>query len=324
MRRFNQMFDLSSNNVLGSLIAVLALVGATPASAQALFTGFGKQSGAIFGPTLYTTISAPTNTASVTASGDFTIPAKAFARATSYTFTLLPVYPYVFIKITQSNHAGAFGDSYFTPSVPVTATATNAQVPRRGQTPRVGFMRLVPGSKGFGGQMPMDLTRTYDFLLATSLGTLQAFATTIHQSFGGAPLGFWDPIGKTPGGLCCISYPTTSPAAYFTAKGGTFVGPWITGMATVYNPHGAAITTTSKTGVDARSAFDTGVISLVTPKNSYVYQGDGGGTVTFLRDGFAYIQAVEITFMPEPGQMALLTSGFLGLLALSRLRRRRA
>jgi hypothetical protein len=314
---------------LALALALLALLGTLPAPIAAgptLFTGVGKQSGGIFGPTLITTITGPTSAApgvaSATPSGGFTIPSLAFSRATpGYTFSLPPVYPYAFVQISQRNYAGSFVNSYLTPSVPVVAAATNAVAPYVTGTPRAGFVRLMPGSKGLGGRMPMDFTKYYKFDIATSLGILKAKALDDDQTFGGTSLGAFAGGGFAPAGLCCTTYPSGYPSQAVTAAIGTARGPWVTGMATAYDPHGAAITTTSKTAVDARSAFDAGVISLVTPRGQYIYQGDGGGTLVNLRDAFGIIHTVDITFAPEPGQLAMLMTGLAGLLGLHRFRR---
>ncbi len=62
---------------------------------------------------------------------------------------------------------------------------------------------------------------------------------------------------------------------------------------------------------------------MVTPRNQFVYQGDGAGTLLNLRSSFGVVQALELTFVPEPGQLTMLASGIVGLIGLQRLRRRR-
>ncbi len=315
---------------LASIATALILVASVSAAAPALFTGVGKQAGGIIGiPTLTTTIAGPTpgpnaGTASVSANGGFTVPASAFSRATpGYTFTLAPVYPYVYVRITQMNDAGSFVPNYLTPSVPVVGPMTNAVQPAVTGTPRGGFVRVTPGPNGFGGQVAMDFTKIYRFDIATSLGILKAKATDV-QSFGGGSVGQFDPGGIGGAPLCCSTYPSGSPQLAATAAIGSSKGPWVTGMAFAYDPHGAAITTTTQTGTDARTGtgFDQGVISLVTPRIQYVYQGDGAGTLTSLRDSFSVIHSIDVSFAPEPGSAALIGTGLLGLIGLARVRGR--
>ena len=83
------------------------------------------------------------------------------------------------------------------------------------------------------------------------------------------------------------------------------------------------VTTETESGIDARTALDSGVISLVTPRPNWVYSGDGAGTLLTLRDGFAISHVVELNFAPEPWQRALFASGLVGLLGLRALRRKR-
>jgi hypothetical protein len=94
-------------------------------------------------------------------------------------------------------------------------------------------------------------------------------------------------------------------------------------MATAYEPHGAVITSTSQTATDARAVFDTGTISLVTPRIQYVYQGDGTGNLLNLRDAFGIVHTVDFIFAPEPGAGAMIAAGLLGLCGLDRVRRAR-
>lgn len=318
---------------LGSLLLVVAaaagLGGAVPAAAApTLFSGVVQQSGGIVLTTMpFTTLPGPTSgapaTASNTPSGNFTLPAAAFSTSTpGYTFSFPPVYPYAFVQFAGVNGAGSFAKSYLTPSVPVTFSATNSlsKVPVVTGTPRQGFMRLNPGSNGFGGRMPVSTTRVYNFLIATSLGTLAANAT-LPRVQGDESLGGWVQFGTTPNGKFGTTYPTASPSIVLSAAGGGFRGPWITGKITQYQPLGAAITNTTSTGVDARTAFNQGVISLVTPELDYVYQGDGAGTMVSVRDGYAVNRHLVVTFLPEPGQVSLLAAGLIGLAGLAWVRR---
>jgi hypothetical protein len=310
-------------------MVLIGLAAATSASADpALFTGIGQQSGGILGVTPVTTLTGPTTAApgiaSVTSNGDFTVPALAFSRNTpGYTFSIPPVYPYAFARINQQNAPGSFVRNYVSPSVPITVAGTNAIVPNVTGTPRAGFVRVVPGPQGFGGRMPVVFDKYYLFDIATSLGILKARAQDNSITFGGASLGAFAPGGTTPNGRGGSTYPSGSPQYAVTNALGTAKGPWITGMATAYEPHGAVITTTSRTATDARAVFDTGTISLVTPRIQYIYQGDGTGTLLNLRDAFGIVHSVEIIFAPEPATGAMIAAGSLGLAAVGRVRRAR-
>lgn len=317
----------TKRRALGLLVAVLVAASSPALAGPSLFSGVGKQAGGIVGyPTLFTTISGPSTgapgVASVTTGGEFTIPAAAFSRATpGYTFTLAPVYPYVYVRVTQRNAPGVFANNYLTPSVPVAGPVTNTATPFVASTPRAGLVRVTPGANGFGGNMAMTFTKLYRFDIQTSLGILKAKALD-YQTFGGTPVGGFA-AGGFSGGLCCSTYPSGSPSLAVTAAIGSSRGPWVTGMAYARAPNGAVVTTTTQTAADARSAFDTGVISLVTPRIQYVYSGTGAGTLVSLRDSFGIIHSVDISFAPEPGQLALLAGGLGAVLGLHRLRRSR-
>jgi hypothetical protein len=268
-------------------------------------------------------------TAQVTSAGGFAIDANAFSTIVTNTFSIPPIYPYIKTEKTVMNEAGTFGNSYFVPSVPITRPASVMIDPTLPTTMRTGFIRAVPGPKGFGGQVKMGRTRIYTFDYVTSLGTLRLRIHPDHNPAGNFDIG-GDPLGGRgyTDNPCCISYPvgyppTTFPQYAYTAQLATFRGPWLTGMLTVGAPQGAVVTTTTQTGVDARSApFATGVISMVTPRNQYVYQGDGAGSLLSLRSNFGVIHALQLTFVPEPGQLTMLASGIVGLLGLQFFRRR--
>jgi hypothetical protein len=323
-----------SGRALGLIAAALTLLGVHSASAApTLFTGIQQQSGGIILYTYLVTTSPTTfgagggaGTADVTSAGGFKITANVFSTTISNTFTILPVYPYVYTKRTVMNEAGTFSNNYFVPSVPITVPVPTGTSPTVSATPRSGFVRVVPGPKGFGGRVLMEITKLYRLDYATSLGTLKLIADNLPGVFGhgGSPLGVMGAISNP----CCITYPagyppTTFPQYVYTAALATVRGPWLTGMLTVVAPQGAVVTSTTQTGVDARSApFTTGVISMVTPRNQYVWQGDGAGTLLNLRTNFGIVQAMELTFLPEPGQFTMLASG-IALLGLQSFRRRR-
>jgi hypothetical protein len=330
---------LRSGRGLGLIAAALTLLGAHSASATGptLFTGIVQQSGGIVGtPNLVTTSPSTygagggAGTASVTVAGGFAIPANAFSTALTRTWSLLPVYPNVYTRKTVMNDAGTFNDNYLVPSVPITVPIPTGTYPTVSASPRAGFLRVVPGPKGFGGRVNMDVTKIYTFDYVSSLGTLHLQLHPNHDpagnfAFGGSALGA---LGGTDN-PCCLSYPlgyppTTFPQYVYSAALLTVRGPWVTGMLTVQAPQGAVVTTTTQTGVDARSApFTTGVISMVTPRSQYVWQKDGAGTLLNIRSNFGVIQALELTFVPEPGPLTMLASGIVGLLGLQSLRRRR-
>ncbi len=213
---------LRSGRALGLIAAALTLLGAHSASATGptLFTGIEKQSGGILQtPNLITT--SPTfygyygaggaGTAQVTSAGGFAVYANQFSTTFSYTFIILPIYPYIRIEKTVMNDAGTFGNSYFVPSVPV-SVPTAMGYPTLPGTKRDGYIRVVPGPKGFGGQVRWNITKVYTFDYVSSLGTLHLSIHPDHDpagnfDHGGSPLGAQGPTNNP----CCQSYPLGYP-----------------------------------------------------------------------------------------------------------------
>jgi hypothetical protein len=314
------------------LVAALALliVWALPASAgPTLFSANMSQAGGIVATSaLYQTSTGPTAGAPAvalnTAGGNVQFPALAFDRLTpGYTFSLPPVYPYIWANKQQQNRAGTLANSYFTPSVIVTVNSTNSVDPYLDVTPRQGWMRFNPGSKGFGGVVEFPQVKNYVFDIQTSLGILKAACTEGQTVDQFAAIGF--SLSKRNNMMeVCRTYPAGSPQYQYTAAAVEAGGPWLTGMVTVFDGGNAGpnITTTTQTGGDARSAFDTGALSLVTPRLQMVYQGDGQelghDSLINLRDGFAVIHGLEITFLPEPSHLVMLFAGLAGLVGLRR------
>lgn len=104
----------------------------------------------------------------------------------------------------------------------------------------------------------------------------------------------------------------------------------MTGAVTLSNPAPNAATYTIITAMDSRNTAGTsGTIQLVTPRILYGYgiagpppaPQDGTGTVTGLQTGVVGANHTTLNFLPEPGQIALLGIGILGLMGISRLRR---
>ena len=100
--------------------------------------------------------------------------------------------------------------------------------------------------------------------------------------------------------------------------------PWATGTVTAFDSTGVYVTNFTVTGSDNRNAAGTtGTISLVTPQLLHLY-ATSGTTVDQVTNQSASTSTLVLSFtpLPEPGQLALLASGLLGLARLSRKRNR--
>jgi hypothetical protein len=324
-----------SFSVSAAGVVLLAMLWALPASAgPTLFTANLDQVGGIVATAnWYRTESGPGTlspaVAQNTAGGGFEFPAQAFSRQTAgYTFTIAPVYPYIWVRKTMLNRAGTIEPNYFSPSVAYTFNVGNTEEPNKATTPRTGWMRFNPGTQGLGGVVPFPITRSYVFDIQTSLGILKAIAPLKANGYY-QPAGF--SMGKFVGCVrCATTYPASaapSPTAFYSGGLIGYGAPWATGMVTVADGSGGGpvITTTTGTGIDSRSAFDTGAISLVTPRTQYVYQNDGSDmgqqSVINMRDDFAIMHRLSIEFLPEPTHVVMMFAGLVGLVGLRRFNR---
>jgi hypothetical protein len=100
--------------------------------------------------------------------------------------------------------------------------------------------------------------------------------------------------------------------------------PWTTGRVSVMGTNGAYATTITKTGYDNRNGNGSmGTLSLVVPwlTHSYLTSFHPMDPVTSVAH-YAGIQTMKVHFLPEPGGIALLSAGLLGLAVVYRLRKR--
>ena len=98
--------------------------------------------------------------------------------------------------------------------------------------------------------------------------------------------------------------------------------PPTTGMVTVTGTaYGTVIALTGSHSFNTTQL--TGMISTVRPfLNSIFTRNEGSGNFVGGRGIFAAIDVVRITFLPEPGVLALIAAGSLGLVGLAVTRRR--
>lgn len=321
------MLDLTHlRRTLVAVSALLTLWALPVAAAPALFSANLLQSGGIMQTDVpYLTAAGATDgVAYVETDGDIVFPARAALDVNSpgYTFDLLPIYPYIWKQKIVYNEPGTVAAGYFTAGVPVTVNGTNVNPPYVALTPRNGWMRFNPGAAGFGGKAVIHIDNNYIFDIITQAGILKAKCTGLTGFASiGAELGHQNRFTTD----ICQAYPDGYPSLAYTTGVIESGNPWATGMVTMYNGNGAAVTTTTQTGTDSRSAFDTGSISLVTPRTQWVYQGDGSrngnASILSLRDAFSVIHTYDLTFLPEPSHLAMMLTGVVGLLGLGRLRR---
>ena len=101
--------------------------------------------------------------------------------------------------------------------------------------------------------------------------------------------------------------------------------PFFTGTVMGYAPQGISVTTVTDTVGDARTTthYMAGMVSLVSPSMVFSYKAfpDASGTIVTLTWSTVSFDRIKLSFLPEPGRLALLGTGVLGLFALYRARR---
>ena len=264
----------------------------------------------------------------------FTLPASAIsgnAVAGSIMESVLielPLSRRIFYFIATFNRKnvgkGSFGP-FLTPYVMKTLYANTTAYPNDSTSPRSGYMRLKAGSQGFGGNMLFSTMGSYSArrFTTTPLMNWQMYVTLMGLRGSGPIVG---PPATNPSALL-----GSSSHAYLKTIGGDPLegssliaastrGPWITGTVTVKDYLGTYPVTLTAIGVDERNAAGTtGNISLVTPQilTSFFRVGT---QITGRRTQFASTSTLRLNFTPEPGRLALLGSGLLGLFWLRRRR----
>ena len=210
---------------------------------------------------------------------------------------------------------------YLPAGVPITANANQTMYPNTG-TVRSGFVRLIPGSQGFGGVIGGTNNFVYfGQYFASPTGYYQL--TRTRQGVDGAVsgIGFGTRIVGMGTGTHTMSPTNTAMKSSITVATGV---PWATGTVTAYNNRGYGITNTTFMGADGRNAAGTsGTISVVTASISFSYN-KFGGVPTGINNGSSFASQLNLKLLPEPGGTLLLGSGVLSLslLALHRHRRR--
>jgi hypothetical protein len=311
---------------------VLAITPLTALAGNVLFHGHVGAIG-VFTKTWSSIPSASPQVLATTPDG-FTLPAGVFSKTGStYTGTFAG-YPYFKQVYDRRNLAGV---AYVGGAVSGTVTRTGASLPQvypssGAITVPPGFIRVKGGT--FGGTLPMSRATTYTGTFA---------ATTGYSDFGF----FWglgDPGHRIAAAIIgATSGRNTRPIIISTAMNQTIPNKnggaiWAqpvqvkfkTGTITISNPSPFEATYATGTGMDDRTPNgQSGTIQLIAARKSAAYittvlppPGDGTSAIQNQRSGAGSIDTLNLTFMPEPTQAALLAAGVLGLGVLLRMRRR--
>ena len=96
-------------------------------------------------------VGAPSGVLSATANGALTVPASTFTDFFTDSYTEFPGYPYFYVRNSRVQRGAAFAPGFLTEVKTLHANTTS--FPNLPSSPRLGTIRLVPGSAGFGGYM---------------------------------------------------------------------------------------------------------------------------------------------------------------------------
>ena len=318
---------LVGNYFSSVVLGLISIALASPAwAAPVMFAGNIVTENAYNGTIVFPRTAPGAGALSVSGSGpaSFTVPSGAFVTPRMYLISTGFTLPgpgfvgSVAAYFSGSNSAGILSPSFWTPSASFYFPANTTVFPGGPSSPRSGYFRLIAGPNGFGGNMPHIFKGSYSVHFTTP--PIQ------HVWFGIRGSGFGAPLPMA------VSNPSAIVGNTITVMGLTFSliaasarAAWLTGTVTAYVPsHSPFVPMQVYTalGVDGRNAPGTsGTISLVTPQvlNSY---STVGTTIVVKENQTASVSTLTVTFLPEPAYLTLLATGFGGLFALSRIRRR--
>lgn len=280
------------------------------------------------GVSIYPTVGGPTLVTTPTTNGgaDFTVPSKIFSVMYSFAFTAPPTFPNVSVTVTRYNKSGTLMAGNWTPNAIMTFTDPDTQYPFVTATPPTGFVRANVGPQGLAGPLPRRLFSFYDFTLVNP-GVGVTLAEAIVSGTTGGPL------SNNRGQL---GYFFGTNQTNMTEMGTIgFMEPNIwafTGTVTVSQPGPFYDQYIVLTGMDDRTAGGAGKIQVVSGALVHSYNmtplpppQDETGTPTDYLSGTGFAHKTEFEFLPvpEPGQIALLGMGVLGLASIGMKMRRR-
>jgi len=209
---------------------------------------------------------------------------------------------------------------------------------------RGGNIKVTPGVNRFGGTMRMYFAPGayyYEGKAIQSVGYAtyrwNAVRTKTNNGNGSTRnihgYAYSDPqVGPVSGVPQTYTYGSTQQThTSLQTTGGEFVKyqfwafssivPWTTGMVEVYQSLGYYVTTLAATGSDNRTAAGlNGTLSLVQPLQFHNYR-TSAGEVTTSPYHTSWIRQAKLNFLPEPGAIALLGVGLLGVGGLYRIRK---
>ena len=277
----------------------------------------------ICGPALPQCASSPSLTASIMYSaGNISIPASQFSTYIKTGPTSFVGYPNFtgYRSRTQSGTAN-FYKGYRGLSTTMTYPANTTLDPKDTGGPREGMVRIKAGPNGFGGEMAF---RDYGYFNATVVQPI-GYITNVRLEFDrdrGTAFHFNQELVPMGTGTHSTLKTTMGGPLVINSPGFSTGFGFVTGTITVTEKIGGTTEFKTITATDNRTVKGiNGTISLVSPHQIWTYNAIGT-VVQQIRFAFSSYSRLSLNFLPEPGRLALLGVGLLGLLSLHRLRRR--
>ena len=210
---------------------------------------------------------------------------------------------------------------------------------------RGGSIQITPGANKFSGTMRLingPNATFYQFITYFTPNLYKAYGKVVGSMYGAASN---DPtnLGETTLSSNLVRYLLTpvgakratdgmggyisSPARYFHV-----LGPWTTGKVRIFNVLGYYQTRITQTGYSKKAPgkvdglTPTRVVSFVRPRLKHAFLDPANpAEPIFSNYQAARVWRMNVLFLPEPGEVALLltgVAGLAGLVGLTRLRRR--
>jgi hypothetical protein len=227
--------------------------------------------------------------------------------------------------VTWTDKGGSLGVSAGTPSAHATNIATavtsvclggylSAPLPNA-CIGRQGSMSSTPGSKKYGGAAQLLRRSAGSGTFVSGLGTSSFY----FQALGGtAP----PQLGSSRNEGFVKLYDGAGGTNQYSTNARFFGGGYTTGTVMASNTLLYSTSTTGTGSFNLNTTNLTGTISVVVPRLYMNNAPDGAGGYAGSFAGTGTYAKFTLTFLPEPGQMAMLGSGALMLTGLIRVRRR--